>query len=188
MALIIPNTIANGQTADGDALAANFAAIASWAGTDVAEKTFVTAQKPVSMFERTTDIALSTTSQQTGTVTFESETNDVDGWWSSGVNLVCPATGLYAMSIEFDLNKTCRGTFYDVSAFLQAGSDHRTFPEGGHLGYTDETAFRYSAGDILHLRSGQTFQLAYMFSSFNGSSQSITIENARVIICRLGLI
>jgi hypothetical protein len=119
--LTIPNALANGQPQDGNQVDANFDAIKAWADTHVVEKAgatftgdvilagnpatalvaapkqYVDAHKPVALFTRNTDIALS--SLGTSDVTFESESGDVDGWWSSGVNFTCPASGLYHLTV-----------------------------------------------------------------------------------------
>lgn len=223
--LAIPNTIANGNLADGAELEANFGAIETHVNSELVNRDgSITMTSPLTLsgapsadnhaarkkyvddqitanstdaltakFVRTTDVALTTSTITTGTITFEAETTDTDGWWSSGATLTVPATGVYAIAMEFDLNKAIesQSVYTFIASLDNVGGTYGLLDldpgNTGQGGDSDISAFRYSNGGVFYLRSGETFNLAYSFRSLSGS-QSITIQEATLTITRLALI
>lgn len=193
MALTIPNTITNGTAADGSELAANFSAIKSFVDTtqtdlDTAEASLVTAEADIdaleastsadmtlTKFERTTDITL--TNGTSSLVTWETET-DPDGWWSSGSTITCPGDGVYALTIEMDLQSGDEVIAFFKNLTVSGGIFYAVGDVGDH---TDGTLWRYSGGEVLYLRSGQTFEVK-VSEQFNGGA---VVENIILAIVKL---
>ena len=141
---------------------------------------------PVSVFERTTDIVLSTSvSVFDVAITPETESNDVDGWWSSGTTFTVPATGIYLLALEVDLNKDSSSGSYSLSVGVSADSGASTLFTAGKV--TNTTSDTYMGGEVAFLRAAQTFQIMYSLTIFAGT-QAITIQNVRLAIARVGLI
>lgn len=125
-------------------------------------------------FTRTTNIAVG--SGGNGAVTFETESNDTDGWWSSGTTFTCPESGLYTISAWAKLSSST-GTVrlaFDPSWIIGSITGGVDAPGSNYAAHIDRT---------LYIESGASFELDYAEVSQLGGTA--TIDTVRLFITRL---
>jgi hypothetical protein len=204
--LIIPNALANGQPQDGNQVDANFDAIKTWADTHVVEKSgatltgaltlsgnpatalvaapkqYVDAHKPVSLFERSTDLTVA--NGASSFITFQTETNDVDGWWSSGDVFTVPASGVYAISVEFLLSAPITAGLASLS--LAVATANCAVPSAAIT--TQASTDQRVAGSfgVFYMTGTLQWRLQFAVSGTGGPSK--TLDHIKLTICRLAAI
>lgn len=142
--------------------------------TDAATKAYVDDSTLTSYFTRTTNIAVSASGS--GTVTFENETNDSDGWWSSGTTFTCPATGFYSLVASVEKSAGAGTISPNIAP---------SWKSGGTLGGTPSGSSTTGRGDVsasLYIKAGDTFTIGYS----NGSAvDTATITNVFLAITKV---
>lgn len=140
-------------------------------------------------FRRDTDITLTTNTSNY--ITFESETNDLDGWWSSGTTLTCPADGIYLFVMKV-ISGTASGditvgfTLEPVLSTLD-WEDEVPYNANGSFGGVGGDNMTIGDSGVLHMTTGQQLRLKYQ-ATLTGGSGSFVIAQANVYITRLALI
>lgn len=126
------------------------------------------------VFTRTTNISASASAS--GTVTFETESNDLDGWWSTGTTFTCPLNGVFAISIRFE-KSSGSGT---IQGFIAVGAT--TSIAIGPVSVGSGTTAKGVAGGTVYLKSGETFTITYNETS---GTNSATITNVYLTITKI---
>jgi len=144
-------------------------------GLVAASKGYVDGVSPTvntAQFVRATNVSAGGSSS--GTISFETESNDTDGWWSSGSTFTCPANGIYI--IQATLYKS------SVNGQLTAEIDGSWNESTYSVSATGSSAAGYSHVFMVGvIMSGQTFQIDWT----NGSVSSGTIDWVRCSITKL---
>lgn len=131
-------------------------------------------------FTRSTDIVVAASG--TGSVTFEAETADTDGWWSSGTTFTCPADGVYAIALRVEA--TGAGLATDLQASLSFdGSQGGLF--GASLSLRGSGPKRGTGGSIACMEFGD--QVFVSYTEIGGSAGS-TITDVVMTITRIALL
>ena len=140
--------------------------------TDAATKGYVDGKTLTSLFTRTTNIAV--TSSDSDVVTFETEADDDDGWWSSGTTFTCPATGWYTLSASVELSAASSASInvqFDPSwTSADVGLENSATAAGDRAG-ASLTSY-IEAGDTLTVKWREVFSLG----------GTATIDNVRFMI------
>lgn len=126
---------------------------------------------PTAVFERTTDTAQSASY---AAVSFETESGDADGWWTSGTTLTCPADGVYIIAAEVLSAGTATARIYI------GGNNHETISTV--TASVAEVSTRYSGSVTKVMRNGQTLQL------HTASGGSDNLLNAVLTVTRVALL
>jgi hypothetical protein len=190
MALTIPNTIANGITADGSNMAANFNAVGNYSlavdlRADVLEADSLEAA--TTRFSITTDFTVIKGTSQT--VSFETVTNDTDDWFSGAhpTYLTCPATGVYLVTLH--LNYSGGSSGYVRSYFLDddavpaiAGTPQRAIEVDSNYDLYDTVFLKAAKGEPLFLTKGKKFKVTC--TEVSGSTNR-TIQDLDLFITKL---
>jgi hypothetical protein len=203
--LTIPNALANGQPQDGNEVDANFDAIKAWADTHVVEtagttftgpvilagnpatalvaapKQYVDAHKPVCAFVRDTNLTVA--NGASGAVSFETETNDTEAWWTVGSPTVftVPFSGIYAIALEIAMTTTV--TVGSAEARVEALTAGLYLP---NTMIAVVSGSRSANGGVVYLNAGSTFNVVAAVSGTGGPS--LTFDSIKVVICRLATI
>jgi hypothetical protein len=211
--LTIPNAFANGETADGNEVDANFDAIQTWADNHVVEKSGTTFTGAVllsgaptadlepatkayvdnitlkpAVFTRTTDMALSPFLSVD--VTWESESNDSLGYWSSGTDITVPSNGIYLCSVGI---ARASGSG-QVMAYITGDALSTNYPYYQNdttivsgaavaLGALSGTVRRWSSSAMLEMTAGQKLKVTL---AEIGGTTSISVGEIKLIIVKLG--
>lgn len=140
---------------------------------DAATKLYVDdniASGKTARFTRTTDISVTTGAS--GSVTFETESNDDDGWWSSGTTFTCPATGVYVISARLQKSSGAANISLSLSAsFSTPSAEASTSAATGHA----------VTGTVWYMNAGDTFTVNWQeFSAGSGVIDFVALTITKV--------
>ena len=130
------------------------------------------------IFARTTNIAVPAAGS--ASVSFETETNDLDGWWAIGQPTLffCPATGIYAITLRVEAIGSS-GSFSATTSFTGGGlSADVSVNNAG-------AASIATNGAVAYLKTGETFGFTW---SNAGLGVEGTITDVMVSITRIATV
>lgn len=147
------------------------------ANTDAATKLYVddnVASGRTAKFTRTTNVVASP--GVGGFITPETESNDDDGWWSSGASFTCPADGTYTVAAR--LKKSAGSGVVRIDITDESGNP--TYGTGGNT--TSGTTSKAGVGVTAYFKTGDIFRVEYTETA---GLNSATIDEVVITVTRV---